>query len=135
MTGGTRRAYLAGMIGSASLFSAFLVGVFFHGAVISALPAQPTRLVCSVAFTAGLDLVIGVVGIDADEGARERDRARLALALLPPGRVPWPIGSVRTIGHPQRRRRFSLRSRGIAAAAVTAARSSASIWSSSRRGA
>ena len=73
VTRGARRAYLAGMIGvCVAVLCLSWLGVFFHGAVISVLPAQSTRLVCSVAFTAGLIALIGVVGIDADEEAVRR---------------------------------------------------------------
>jgi hypothetical protein len=71
LTRGVHRAYVAGTIGlSVAVVCLSWVGVFFHGAVISALPAAATRLVCSVAFTAGLISVIGVAGIDADQGAQ-----------------------------------------------------------------
>ena len=70
VTRGARRAYLAGMIGvCVAVLCLSWLGVFFHGAVISALPARSTRFVCSVAFTAGLIALIGVVGIDADDEA------------------------------------------------------------------
>ncbi len=70
VTRGVRRAYLAGMIGvCVAVLCLSWLGVFLHGAVISALPAQPTRLLCSVAFTAGLISLLGVLGIDADEEA------------------------------------------------------------------
>jgi hypothetical protein len=70
LTRGSRRAYLAGMIGvCVAVFCLSWLGVFFHGAVISALPGASARLVCAVAFTAGLISLIGVLGIDADEEA------------------------------------------------------------------
>ena len=68
VTRGAQRAYLAGTIGGGvAVFCLFWLGVFFHGAVISALSAESTRLVCSVAFAAGLTSLIGLFGIDGDE--------------------------------------------------------------------
>ena len=65
-TRGAQRAYLAGTIGvCVAVFCPFWLGVFLHGAVISALSAESTRLVCSVAFAAGLTALIGLIGIDA----------------------------------------------------------------------
>jgi hypothetical protein len=70
VTRGAQRAYLAGTIGGGvAVFCLLWLGVFFHGAVISALSAQTTRLVCSVAFAAGVISLLGLVGIDADDGA------------------------------------------------------------------
>lgn len=70
---GTQRAYVAGTIGvSVAVFCLSWLGVFLHGAVVSALPAQATRLVCLVAFTAGLISLVGVLGLDAAEGAEAR---------------------------------------------------------------
>jgi hypothetical protein len=70
---GTQRAYVAGTIGvSVAVFCLSWLGVFLHGAVVSALPAQATRLVCLVAFTAGLISLVGVLGVDAAEGADAR---------------------------------------------------------------
>jgi hypothetical protein len=73
VTRGAQRAYLAGTIGGGvAVFCLFWVGVFFHGAVISALSAQLARLVCSVAFAAGLISLIGLFGIDAADRAEAR---------------------------------------------------------------
>lgn len=71
VTKGAQRAYLAGTIGAgvAVFCPISWLGVFFHGAVISAMSAESTRLVCSVAFGAGLISLIGLIGIDADEEA------------------------------------------------------------------
>jgi hypothetical protein len=55
-----------------SVFCLSWLGVFLHGAVISALPAQATRVVCAVAFTAGLISLVGVLGIDPPEEAETR---------------------------------------------------------------
>ncbi|MGH3002466.1 MAG: hypothetical protein ACRDM1_07395 [Gaiellaceae bacterium] len=70
---GTHRAYIAGAIGvGVAAFCLSWLGVFFHGAVVSALPAQATRLVCAVAFTAGLISLVGAIWIEppAEAGAR-----------------------------------------------------------------
>lgn len=65
---GVERAYLAGAIGvCVAVFCLSWLGVFFHGAVISALPADAARLLCSVAFTAGLVALVGVLAIDVPE--------------------------------------------------------------------
>jgi hypothetical protein len=70
VTRGAQRAYLAGTIGiCVAVFCLFWLGVFFHGAVISALSAESTRLICSVAFGAGLISLIGLIGIEADAEA------------------------------------------------------------------
>jgi hypothetical protein len=67
VTKGAQRAYLAGTIGGGvAVFCFFWLGVFFHGAVISALSAESTRLLCSVAFAAGLISLIGLFGIDEE---------------------------------------------------------------------
>jgi hypothetical protein len=68
VTRGAQRAYLAGTIGGGvAVFCLFWLGVFFHGAVISALSAESTRLVCSVAFAAGLTSLIGLFGVESDD--------------------------------------------------------------------
>ncbi|HEY2328156.1 MAG TPA: hypothetical protein VGH52_11795 [Gaiellaceae bacterium] len=61
---GTRRAYIAGAIGAgvAALTLSWL-GVFLHGAVISALPAFPMRLVCAVALAGGLLALAGSLSV------------------------------------------------------------------------
>jgi FtsH-binding integral membrane protein len=70
---GTERAYLAGAVGvCVAVFCLSWLGVFFHGAVISALPADAVRLVCSVAFTAGLVSLLGVLLLDVPERVRTR---------------------------------------------------------------
>jgi hypothetical protein len=70
---GTERAYVAGAIGvSVAVFCLSWLGVFFHGAVVSALSAQATRLVCSIAFTAGLISLVGVLSVDGREEAGSR---------------------------------------------------------------
>jgi len=62
---GPRRAYVAGAIGiGVAAFCLSWVGVFFHGVVISALPATTTRLTCALAFTFGLVALIGAVSVD-----------------------------------------------------------------------
>ena len=62
---GAERAFVGGAIGLVALgFSLPWLGVFFHGAVISALPAQAARLTCAVAFCAGLISLIGVLWIE-----------------------------------------------------------------------
>ena len=70
---GAQRAYVAGMIGvCVSVYCLSWLGVFFHGAAVSALPAPVTRLACSVAFTAGLISLIGVLWVDPTEEADTR---------------------------------------------------------------
>ncbi len=66
VTRGLERAFVGGVIGVAVLvFCLSWVGVFFHGAVVSALPASAVRLVCAVAFSSGLVSLVGVVWIGA----------------------------------------------------------------------
>jgi hypothetical protein len=73
LAAGVQRAYVAGTVGvGVSVFCLSWLGVFLHGAVISALPAQATRVVCAVAFTAGLISLVGVLGIDPPEEAETR---------------------------------------------------------------
>jgi hypothetical protein len=67
------RSYVAGAIGlSVAVFCLSWLGVFFHGAVVSALSAPATRVVCAVAFTAGLVSLIGVLAMDARDGVEGR---------------------------------------------------------------
>jgi MFS family permease len=54
---GRRRVHVAGVIGAlGAVVSLSSLSVFWHGVVISALPATPARLVC------GLALVCGAAG-------------------------------------------------------------------------
>ena len=70
---GEERAFVGAAIGVGTLaFCLSWVGVFFHGAVISALPAQAARLTCAVAFTAGLISLIGVLWLDSPSSGRQR---------------------------------------------------------------
>jgi hypothetical protein len=70
---GTHRAYVAGAIGvGVAAFCLSWLGVFFHGAVVSALPAPAARLACAVAFTAGLIALIGALWIDPPSEAAAR---------------------------------------------------------------
>jgi hypothetical protein len=65
---GRERGYVAGAIGvSVAVFCLSWLGVFFHGAVVSALPAPATRVVCALAFTAGLVSLISVLAMDVPE--------------------------------------------------------------------
>lgn len=61
---GARRAYVAGAIGAgvAALTLSWL-GVFLHGAVISALPALPVRLLCVVALGGGVIALVGSLNV------------------------------------------------------------------------
>jgi hypothetical protein len=68
---GSERAFVAGTIGTCvAVFCLSWLGVFFHGAVVSVLSAQATRFVCTVAFTAGVVALVGVLLLDAPEGAK-----------------------------------------------------------------
>ena len=67
LTRGAQRAYLAGTIGGGvAVFCLFWLGVFFHGAVVSALSPESTRFLCSVAFAAGMVSLIGLFAIDGE---------------------------------------------------------------------
>jgi hypothetical protein len=67
---GAERAFVGGAIGVGTLaFGLHWLGVFFHGAVISALPAQATRLTCAFAFSAGLISLIGALWVDSPTAA------------------------------------------------------------------
>lgn len=65
VTRGSWRAYVAGAIGlGAGVLCLSWMPVFFHGAVISALPAEPTRLACAVGLAAGVVSLLGVLWVD-----------------------------------------------------------------------
>jgi hypothetical protein len=66
---GARRAYVAGAIGAgvAALTLSWL-GVFLHGAVIAALPANPVRVLCVVALGGGVIALVGSLSVRV-EGA------------------------------------------------------------------
>jgi hypothetical protein len=67
---GTERAFVGGAIGVGTLaFGLHWLGVFFHGAVISALPAQATRLTCAVAFCTALISLIGALWVESPTAA------------------------------------------------------------------
>jgi predicted membrane-bound spermidine synthase len=52
---GRRRVHAAGIVGGiAAAASLGSLPVFWHGVVISALPATPTRLACGIAFVGGV---------------------------------------------------------------------------------
>jgi len=61
---GARRAYVAGAIGAgvAALTLSWL-GVFLHGAVIAALPANPVRVLCVVALGGGVIALVGSLSV------------------------------------------------------------------------
>jgi hypothetical protein len=65
VTSGTRRVYVAGAIGvGIAAFCLSWLGVFFHGAVISVLPAFPARLLCAVAFACGVVSLVGAITVE-----------------------------------------------------------------------
>lgn len=52
---GARRSHLAGVVGAAAAaLSIGSLGVFRHGVVVSSLPAAEARVLCALAFTAGI---------------------------------------------------------------------------------
>jgi hypothetical protein len=68
---GARRAYVAGTIGAGvAALSLSWLGVFFHGAVIAALPASAIRLACAATFTAGLISLGGALATPPPAGTR-----------------------------------------------------------------
>jgi hypothetical protein len=61
---GPARAYAAGGIGAGiAAVTLSWLGVFFHGAVIAAVPAQTARLACAVALAGGLVAAAGALAV------------------------------------------------------------------------
>lgn len=61
---GVGRAYAAGGIGAGiAAVTLSWLGIFFHGAVIAALPASAVRIACAVALAGGLTAVAGALSV------------------------------------------------------------------------
>ena len=61
---GIRRAQLAGLVGAAAFaISLGSLSVFWHGVVISVVPATPSRLLCALAFLGGIAAAASSVGL------------------------------------------------------------------------
>lgn len=62
---GVRRCHLAGVIGAAAAaLDLGALGIFLHGAVISALPADAARALCALAVVAGLTALVASLARD-----------------------------------------------------------------------
>jgi hypothetical protein len=63
---GITRAYTAGGLGAGiAAWTLSWFGVFFHGAVIAALPGDAVRALCAIALTGGLVAVAGSLAVQA----------------------------------------------------------------------